>query len=1100
MKLRTGRSFRQKSIKQPIVENDRWKTLQNILERGGNQTAETDLSYQLMGVYSLPEFWGKLVESGSVNEWNFTIKLCGAVLGEGKYNPRELTEEEKKELDTKKKPAPKINKKDPAAVKAEEDRIAAEQKEKEEKEKAFQDELNKLTPEEQFYYIKEMPTKEAWVSWKEDNCVASIKINGDKLVELDRDVNIEEGTILELSFIPPPDEDPKKRPKPKGITPEEVQPVFCVAWIDFTNLHKTSGLTELTLRANLLLKETYEKRIDEYEKKTGKKILNPNFEEIMKIVKENEEENLDYVEKAKSYVYIKIGLTIPVNPLLPDIDLPNPDDYMRKEKLPPKPYTIEQIEQDLLRQFKIAIAAIAKTYDEALGCSAKNQLIRSDKGNLISNAKREERENIINKFLDKFNTSGRADLLKEKLKKFIVKIVREKYNKKNTSVKGVYKDQRDQFYSELYAYLTDTVKTATDEFLALKEDELHEYILSSYAQSKKEIMNYAIRKNNEPEDERLLRLSQENELNDNYNEALKIFKQRLILNPSKESWMAYAKMAKKIGIVEEFESGFLNAMSNATEEELKDLNLKVIFAGLEYSKENLKNAMAFLTLYIEKYELQNTNHIFNAFLAFLYKEKMNQPSVQQNKASLQACELLFNKYLEYAKLLKMKEIPKEELKPKPEPEPVEEENDKKKDDKKKDKNAPVVDPEEEAKLQAERDAYGNPRIHSDYKPPVLNQIQTDLIWFDCINLFNSYCFYDISEKLLNFISEETKNQISFKLEQARIYLFRKNYEKVENLCSEIIKEDSYNYDAYILLGNSLYYQEKYQESIDSFIKSIRYKPQKKQFDLEMLTKLGKIYINQKEWFDAKVIFTNILKICPNFSFAWKFLGLTLTKLGEFEEAEKALSKANLFDVENASIWANMIIFCLNTGKIKQAVECLNELNRVNYSDEKSLEEIAEMFFNLNEFEISANVYKKIIKINYNRTDIYLKIADIYFNHLLDKKYEALEFLKNNMNLVDEEKKKEIEDAYNKYNKEMECLLTGENDNNENDNNEQHENKMETEEFNIDESQIKKNADFMEDEEEKHENKNENEEEKNENKNENEEEKKEEMILEPEEKP
>ena len=460
MKLRTGRSFRQKSIKQPIVENDRWKTLQNILERGGNQTAETDFSYQLMGVYSLPEFWGKLVESGSVNEWNFTIKLCGAVLGEGKYNPRELTEEEKKELETKKKPAPKINKKDPAAVKAEEDRIAAEQKEKEEKEKAFQDELNKLTPEEQFYYIKEMPTKEAWVSWKEDNCVASIKINGDKLVELDRDVNIEEGTILELSFIPPPDEDPKKRPKPKGITPEEVQPVYCVAWIDFTNLHKTSGLTELTLRANLLLKETYEKRIDEYEKKTGKKILNPNFEEIMKIVKENEEENLDYVEKAKSYVYIKIGLTIPVNPLLPDIDLPNPDDYMRKEKQPPKPYTVEQIEQDLLRQFKIAIAAIAKTYDEALGCSAKNQLIRSDKGNLISNAKREERENIINKFLDKFNTSGRADLLKEKLKKFIVKIVREKYNKKNTSVKGVYKDKRDQFYSELYAYLTDSVKNS----------------------------------------------------------------------------------------------------------------------------------------------------------------------------------------------------------------------------------------------------------------------------------------------------------------------------------------------------------------------------------------------------------------------------------------------------------------------------------------------------------------------------------------------------------------------------------------------------------------------------------------------------------------
>ena len=116
MKLRTGRSFRQKSIKQPIVENDRWQTLHNILERGGPQTPETDLSYQMMGVYSLPEFWGKLIESGSVNEWNFTVKLCGAILGEGKYNPRELTEEEKK--NQKRKPAPKIKKIDPAYSKS----------------------------------------------------------------------------------------------------------------------------------------------------------------------------------------------------------------------------------------------------------------------------------------------------------------------------------------------------------------------------------------------------------------------------------------------------------------------------------------------------------------------------------------------------------------------------------------------------------------------------------------------------------------------------------------------------------------------------------------------------------------------------------------------------------------------------------------------------------------------------------------------------------------------------------------------------------------------------------------------------------------------
>ena len=55
------------------------------------------------------------------------------------------------------------------------------------------------------------------------------------------------------------------------------------------------------------------------------------------------------------------------------------------------------------------------------------------------------------------------------------------------------------------------------------------------------------------------------------------------------------KMAKKIRNSVEFEHGFLNTMSNATEEELKDLNLKVIYAGLEYSKENLKTQFHFYT-------------------------------------------------------------------------------------------------------------------------------------------------------------------------------------------------------------------------------------------------------------------------------------------------------------------------------------------------------------------------------------------------------------------------------------------------------------------------------------------------------------------------
>ena len=63
-----------------------------------------------------------------------------------------------------------------------------------------------------------------------------------------------------------------------------------------------------------------------------------------------------------------------------------------------------------------------------------------------------------------FFSSKAVAILKEKLKKFIVRIVREKYRKR-TTVKGIFKDEKDQFYSELFAYLTDEVKLAMDEFV-----------------------------------------------------------------------------------------------------------------------------------------------------------------------------------------------------------------------------------------------------------------------------------------------------------------------------------------------------------------------------------------------------------------------------------------------------------------------------------------------------------------------------------------------------------------------------------------------------------------------------------------------------------
>ena len=125
-------------------------------------------------------------------------------------------------------------------------------------------------------------------------------------------------------------------------------------------------------------------------------------------------------------------------------------------------------------------------------------------------------------------------------------------------------------------------------------------------------MEYITRENKEPEDKRLLRLSKENELLNDYAKAVKYYKSRLLLDPNKEAWLAYLNLTKKLEDIPEVENSLINAIS--LDSENCDLNLQLIFCGLLYIKGEINNAINYLNLYILKYGLNSTIYIFNAFL------------------------------------------------------------------------------------------------------------------------------------------------------------------------------------------------------------------------------------------------------------------------------------------------------------------------------------------------------------------------------------------------------------------------------------------------------------------------------------------------------
>src|SRR5690349_8349280 len=144
----------------PSFQADTWQTLASYLERDGAPLGEVEMSVQVYGIYSIPEEWIKLDACGAVDLWPYQTKISDIIFNDGKINQRELTEEEKKEIELKKQPRKPANtgKKPEEPTQEEKDRIEKERLEKEEKDRKIMEEWNALDEKAKFYKTKENPT------------------------------------------------------------------------------------------------------------------------------------------------------------------------------------------------------------------------------------------------------------------------------------------------------------------------------------------------------------------------------------------------------------------------------------------------------------------------------------------------------------------------------------------------------------------------------------------------------------------------------------------------------------------------------------------------------------------------------------------------------------------------------------------------------------------------------------------------------------------------------------------------------------------------------------------------------------------------------
>lgn len=545
------------------------ETEAQVLERVNEERQSLNLKLTIQGIYSLPQEWKDKIVDDQVPHNLYEVNFLGMSMQGGKLHPRELTHAEKEEAEAAKTkgkaPPPKGKKQEEDEISPEEqERLEREKQQKEEEERKRQEEWDALDEDTKFFRTNEDIFKQPSVKFqhdvpddegeghenqdeakaaegdqaikthKEDMTVSGTK-SAHALIEFEEAVRAENGCWIFFNKLMPKEDDKAADPKAKakggkGPAVEEEKACYGRAWIDFTPL-KDPGSRRIETRVYL---ETTDAKPLGHPEGSPPQEVNPDGEK-------NEPPHV--FEEAKTYIKLSFEISEPIY-LTEDkvVAQAQPHDLIElKSVTKSKVKPVKDPEGDFQKQITLAIESINREYLNMFGEDIKREGIGGCSDETFE-ARKEQ-------FLYDFNTQNKYHVMKEKLKKSIVKIVRDTF-KKRKSFKGLHMDDNDHFYSILYSHLVNQIQSCIKTMTEKRKDDLHENVLIAdpkVAQKEEEMWMNTHTK--ETDDERLARLAEEYEELGDLNKAHSYIQERVKINPdSIDLWRSYSLfMIKNFG-------------------------------------------------------------------------------------------------------------------------------------------------------------------------------------------------------------------------------------------------------------------------------------------------------------------------------------------------------------------------------------------------------------------------------------------------------------------------------------------------------------------------------------------------------------------------
>jgi tetratricopeptide (TPR) repeat protein len=920
-----------------------------LLEKMARPIERCAVNLEVQGIFALPDEW-KVADDANPNLFSYKIHFEGLDVAEGKIVARELTEQEKKDLEEaqnkKKGGAPKEKKgKDdaPQLTPEEQERLQKLEEEKLEAERIAQEEWDALSDQEKFYRTNEDKYKKD--SLKFENNIGVSEKEGEDLVIFEENVETG-GAWMSITKFPTATEEEivkMRKSKPKNLNLLDLNPCTMKAWIDLSGL-QTPGTASIVCRAKIERAYNPEDKPEE--------LPNPNLE--------------------NTYILVKIDLDPPITPLVEEIQ-------PRVEDMIPRPLPIPQMpaSKNVINEYKgqlvLIMESLAMEYAAMFGKDANNAQEPKGKQHLSEQQRRDIREQKKEKFIQEFNSSGKFNILKDKIKKSIMKVIRDKFQKTG-SLTPLTPESKDQFYSELYTFFNEQMRQTLND-LVQEKTELHEDLrdFMKTANKERQIVNAAIQK--ESEAKRQLRLANENEIINNLIESEKAFKNLLAADRENHEnpflYCEYLLRRKNFPKAEEMLLEALNLNTNRVY-----VNL---LAVLQARRGRKQEAIIGLNSLLDKDPFDS---LPNTLMSFIYTKLMNEPK-------------LGRKYLAISQRILMRKL--NLLPPKASPQSM------------------ILDQGPVFKMPSMQQQPDE----NVAKKIVLSEDQNDEIWIEAAEYLVRYNIYDLAEQVIEEIKEKSVPKVEFF--KAKIAFMKGDVNLAIEILDRLIKLNPKSAEYLLTKANYCFEKDKFYEAEETFLQAFKLRgPASEQKNNPVKTfptflRLGYTFLYRKAWTDAKTVLTQATEEKPNSSLAWLGLGIACLRTGEFKEGEQALNQANIYDHLNAEVWGYLALLCLqdaNGSRVVQANQALKEMIKCDLKNAGLLEELADTLASLGKFELAETLYKKLLD-NWQNDNlaaannvgaIHAKLAKVY--HVQERLLDARMYYTEAMNYLEGETDRE----------------------------------------------------------------------------------------------